>query len=150
MLPAYMFSGPNFGTRQPVSVPFPREDILSHCQLSSVASSSLCRVIDVVHKCHSWVGLLDNSLLAWCLLVPWKLALNEGAFRSVLAQGSLGLVSEQLSSVHGIFSNRGLPSPPGSGDNQGQQQCTVYFVSWTARPFLSIFDRFSHSRSFTF
>jgi hypothetical protein len=30
-------------------------------------------VVDVIHRCHSWVGLLVASLLwklAWCLLVP--------------------------------------------------------------------------------
>ena len=42
---------------------------------------------------------------AWHLLVPEKVVFREEAFRSVPAQGPLGLVSE----VHGVFSNRALP-----------------------------------------
>lgn len=39
------------------------------------------------------------------LLMPWKFVFRKGAFRSVLAQGSLGSVSE----VNGVFSHRYLP-----------------------------------------
>lgn len=52
-------------------------------------------VVDMVHRHHSWVGLLIASLL-------WKEV--QGAFRSVPVQGSVSSVSELL----GVFSNRDL------------------------------------------
>lgn len=61
-------------------------------------------VIVMVHRCHSWMGLLVAFLLrmpAWCLLV-----IMEETFLSVLAQGSLGPRSQ----VQGDFISRNLPS----------------------------------------
>ena len=66
-------------------------------------------VVDVVQRHHSWVGLLVAFLLwktSWHLLVPWKLVLRKGAWKSVPAQETLGLVSE----VHSVFSNWDLSS----------------------------------------
>lgn len=52
----------------------------------------------------------DGFLLSFerckALLIPWKFVFREGAFRSVLAQGSLGSVSE----VNGVLSHRNLLS----------------------------------------
>lgn len=61
-------------------------------------------VITVIHRGHSWVGLLVASLLwklAWYLLLLWKLVLKKEAFMSILSQETLGHISE----VHGIFNN---------------------------------------------
>lgn len=83
-------------------------------------------VVDVVHRPHSWVGLLAFSLpwnLAWDLPLPWKLAFWEASFFSIPAQEFLDLVSE----VHDIFSSRNLPST--SGGNQCEHQYAVYFGS---------------------
>ena len=74
--------------------------------------------VAVVHRHQSWIGLSDESLLwklGWHFLVPRKLVLWEEAVRSVPALGPVGPVSE----VHGVFSNRDLPSISG-GANQGQ------------------------------
>ena len=70
-------------------------------------------VIVVVHRHHSWVGLLLPSLLlklAWYFLIP----------------GSL----EPLSAVHGIFSKRNLPSTSGEEPRTIAIVCNIWGVSW--------------------
>jgi hypothetical protein len=60
-----------------------------------------------INSCHSWMELLVASFLwkpSWHLLVPWRLVLRRGNFRSDREMEPLGCVSK----VHVIFSNRDL------------------------------------------
>lgn len=72
-------------------------------------------VIDVVHRPQSWAELLVAALL-------WKLALREETFRSVLAQGSLRLMSE----VCGVFSGRAFVSISGGQPRTTAMGCMFY------------------------
>lgn len=66
-------------------------------------------VIVVIHRLHSWLVLMVVSYLckqAWCLGVVNVSHTQDWAFRSVPAQGLVDSVSK----VHGVFSNRNLPS----------------------------------------
>lgn len=83
----------------------------------------LLLVIIVVHRCHSWVVLLIDSLLwmaAWHFLVPRKLSPQEEGFQISSSSRTLGPGSR--SKLPDIFSNRDL-----SSTSEGQPGATAIY-----------------------
>lgn len=81
----------------------------------------------IVHRYHSWLGLLVALLDAWHYwLASWNLVLREKAFISVPAQVPLGPTSE----VYGILSNRLLSSPSVINQEHLAIAFNVFEVSW--------------------
>ena len=77
------------------------------CATSACLSYAIL-VLIVIHKYHSWVGLLVASLLWKLVRVPFstmKTGPRGVGFMSVSVLEPLGPASE----VHGVFSNRDLP-----------------------------------------
>lgn len=87
-------------------------------------------VVVVVHRRHSWVGLLAFLFwkLTWYLLVCWKLVLREEACRSAAAQGLWALCLKYIMSS--VIVTYILPLD----GNQGQSQSLILLGEFLGQP----------------
>lgn len=99
-------------------------------------------VVVVVHRRHSWVGLLAFLFwkLTWYLLVCWKPVLMEKACRSAAAQGLWAMCNSDLYSTSGgqpralaiAYTIRGVSWTTLTDDSNGASHGWFWgFVRWS-------------------